>query len=309
MRFAIECSIDSLMLIEKEFHLQLGDAEYYLIPNKNGFISSIKITKKVDNPEKFYSEVLSGTGGSKLTINIRAEKEFVEKLRSEMQYLEASLSFDGPHTQIHWESPKQEWIPENDEEKSKLKIFKIEFKKEYPVKPKILTEEIFYSIIINRNNYDELTVLKAFYNDGIKFFKEFKYINAFYNFYFIIEDIYGGANTQNRLIIKSYKESENLKEHIKWIMDNYIKNNERHHTKLKEFLKDMGKTDSIEDIIEFLVLTRGRLHHFSRKSTLKIGTPLNQSDYESVAFLAMGIALRALLNEILEINKTIGIAK
>jgi hypothetical protein len=43
---------------------------------------------------------------------------------------------------------------------------------------------------------------------------------------------------------------------------------------------------------------RGRLHHFSRKSTLKQKpSPLAQQDYESLAFLTMGIAMKSILNE------------
>ena len=110
------------------------------------------------------------------------------------------------------------------------------------------------------------------------------------------------------LILKSFKESEDLIRFIEWVRDEHILNHEKHSKALIKFLDDMNKTTSTEDILDFLVNTRGRLHHFSRRSTLKIGTPFNQRDYETVAFFTMGIALRAILQEIYYINKELGIA-
>lgn len=309
MKYALECKVDSLHLIQKEIKYNKNDKEYILKPNTKGFIQSIKIIKTISNPESFFSEIIEGKGDSKLTINIKADEDVFNELKFEFQYLESSLAFGSAPIKIHWESPTQEWIAENKEEREKLKVFKTEVQRGYPIKPVFIEEEDIISFIDNKKDYEELTVLKTFYNNGGDFFRNFRYINAFYNFYYVIEDVYGGGKTQNRAIMNSYKKSRELKEHIKWVRDNYIDTSPKHKKNLDVFLKDMNKTDSVNDIIEFLVLTRGRLHHYSRKSTIKIGTPLNRLEYETVAFFMLGLAFRAILQEILNINKKLGIAK
>jgi len=303
MQYSLGYPADSLVRITGVYNFKMGDKEYSIIPNEQGFISHFKIVKKIQNPEEFYSEISPGKGDSKLTISIKSGIGVVDELKSDFQYLESSIAFMGSFTKIRWENPIQEWIPETEEEKSKLKIIKFEHKKIGCLKSiSILPEKDFKEMILDKLKYDSLTILQAFYNDGKNFYDDFKYINAFYNFYFVIEDIYGGNNTLNRLIKKSFKNSTDMRNNIKWVMDTQIKPHKKHNNNITNFLKDMNLTYTVDDIIDFLVDTRGRLHHFSSKSTLKIGTPFNQSDYESVAFLASGIALRAVLGEILKIN-------
>ena len=303
MKYSLGYPADSLVRITGVYNFKLGDKEYSIIPNEQGFISHFRIVKKIQNPEEFYSKISPGKGDIKLTINIKSGKGVVDELKSDFQYLESSIAFMGSFTKIHWENPIQKWIPETEEEKAKLKILRFEHSKlGYKRSLPIFYINDFKEMILDKPKYDSLTVLQAFYNDGKNFYDEFKYINAFYNFYYVIEDIYGDGNTKNRLIKKSFKASKELRENIKWVIDTQIKPNKKHNKNITNFLKDMNLTDDIDDIIDFIVDTRGRLHHFSRKSTLKIGTPFNQSDYESLAFLAMGIALRAILGEIMKIN-------
>lgn len=310
MKYSLECDVDSLTSIERDYEINYEDKKYFLYPNERGFIGKIRIEKDVKEPEKFISEIGPGQGESKATIIIRSDPVIVEELRSDLQYLETQISFGGNYTKIHWEDPKTEYIPESEEEKEQLKIRAFERKSEgYPITPVLLRDEDFKFFIETKEHYDELTVLKAFYCNGRNDFHNYNYINAFYNYYFVIEDLYGEGNTKNNLIMKSFKESDELIGHIEWVIENHIKNDERHLKNLTDFLDDMGKTIDVNDIIEFLVLTRGRLHHFSRKSTLKIGTPFNQRQYESIAFLAMGLAVRGILQRILKINRELGIAK
>ena len=310
MKYALECSIDSLTKIEEEFEIRYENKKYILTPNEKGFIVKIKIIKDIEEPEKFYSEISPGKGESVATFTIRSDTEIHNELISDFQYLESQISFGGNYTKIHWEDPKTEYIPESKEEREKLKILSVERRSGgYPVEPILLREEDFKWFIETKEHYEELSVLKAFFCNGRTEFHDYNYINAFYNFYFIIEDLYGNGNTRNSLILKSFKESEELKGHINWVMENHIKTDARHFKNITNFLSDMGKTPVIDDIIEFLVLTRGRLHHFTRKSTLKIGTPFNQRQYESVAYLSMGLDYRGIIQRILEKNRELGIAK
>lgn len=310
MKYKLECKVDSLAQINNEIKFELNDRAYVFRPNRDGFLSSIQIITKVENPDDFFTKLkphAHGKGQHEMVV--KSDESITRPLKEEMQYLEATIMFGGSPTKINWEDPERGWIPENEEEREKINVLQIAYERTYPQKITVLDENYFKSIIESREDYDDLTILQAFYNDGNRFFCEFKYVNAFYHFYFVIEDLYGAGKTSNRLIEKSFKESDDLRRFIEQVRDEHILNHERHSKSFIDFLDDMGKTTSTDDIIEFLVKTRGRLHHFSRRSTLRIGTPFNQRAYETIAFFVMGLALKGILQETYYINIELGIAK
>ncbi len=309
MKFKLKCKVDSFTKIDNEIKFELNDKKYIFQSNRNGFLSSIEIITEVENPDAYFAKITPNAHGKgHHSMVIRSDESITRQLQEEMQCLEASIMFGGSPTKIDWENPERGWIPENEEEKVKINVLQISYERKYPQKITVLDEKRLISIIESRNDYTNITILEAFYNDGTRFFNEFKYINAFYNFYFVIEDLYGDGNTINRLIEKSFKESDDLRRFLENVRDNHILNHEKHSKSFIDFLDEMGKTTSTDDVIDFLVNTRGRLHHFSRKSTLRIGTPFNQREYEAIAFFVMGIALRAILQETYYINIELGIA-
>lgn len=128
-----------------------------------------------------------------------------------------------------------------------------------------------------------------------------RFINAFYNFYFILEDLYGSGKTKNYDILKVLRSSDEFKESLNWIFKTQL-NDDRHKTNLYNFCNEEGITYNINGLIELLVKVRGNLHHYSSRSTKHIGTPFNQDDFESIAFMTMGLSVKAILNKILKIN-------
>lgn len=303
MKYSLECKVDSKILIGDTISIVEGAKEYILTPDKKGFLASIKITAKVENPEKFYSKLEKGNGKVKWNITIESDATLFSDLRSDFQYLESSLAFVGNLKRIHWAEPKQEWIPETEEEKSKLKVFGAYFKREVPDKPTILRKQDFTQIIKGKDKYHYLTTLKSFYREGKNSFDQFQYVGAFYSFYFIIEDLFGAGKTKNRQIEESFKSSVELKEAIKWMMNGQIRTSEKHSRNIRKFLRELNLHDTTEDIIRLLIRTRGRVHHYTSKSSLKQATPLTQRDFESIAFLSMGIAMKSILREMIKINR------
>lgn len=128
-------------------------------------------------------------------------------------------------------------------------------------------------------------------------YRSFRYINAFFNFYFFIEDLYGGGKTKNYHVEENFKRSIHIIEAIKDTIKEFNEqlNLKRHQTILIDFLELEKLTYTVEGIISLIVKTRGNLHHFSQKSTQKKGHPLNQRDFETMAYLLMSICIRALV--------------
>ncbi|MFP3949896.1 MAG: hypothetical protein ACLFUZ_02250 [Candidatus Micrarchaeia archaeon] len=210
MKFSMECEVEASSLLSDTVSINHDGIEYTFYPNEEGKLGKIQLTMPVEDPEKFYSEIKSNPSGRvKHSIRMDLDAEIHQRLTLEFQRLEAVLTHNGVRC-IVWDQPKLSWIPETEEEKAKTKVFSLEQKKEYPQIEEKLDNELLEREIGSLNKYDELIVLHAFLREGKNEFRKFRYINAFYNFYFVLEDLYGGNNTKNDLIEKNFLESKEL---------------------------------------------------------------------------------------------------
>jgi hypothetical protein len=292
-------------MIKSELKAVNGLTEYILRPDDNGWLTSIKIIRTVKTPARYSSRIDPGTGPVKANIVIEGDrKEYLELIR-EFQELESLLSFstNGNLKNIDWDSPKEEFIPETDEERKRVHVSSFAFTKEYPDIPVSLSEQEFETIINTKERYASLMVPKAFYKEGINEFTSRRYINAFYNFYFILEDIYGKGKTKNKDISETFRQSKDLIQIIEWTLKDVIGKNKRHSDNIKNFCVEERVTYDVTGIIDLLQRIRGNLHHYSSKSSKHLGTPFTHEDFESIAFLTMCLALQTILRKIADINQ------
>jgi hypothetical protein len=296
LKYSLECQVVSNILIGQTITFVEAGKEFVFTSNEKGILTKIKITDKVENPEKFYSKI-SETKPPQITIN--EDPLIREELISYFQYLEGHLGLIANLTKIFWNEPTVEWIPENDEERNKLKVFSAHFSRAHSNLPTELDVKVIMSIIRNKPNRDNLTILMSFYREGKVFFDRFEYINAFYDFYFILEDLFGKEAWRNWQVKKNFKSSLELQETVKWALSKLIDSTEKHKKEITALLKENNLQYDVEGIIGLLVEMRGHLHHFSRRRDLKQKpSPLAQQNYESLAFLTMAIAMQSILNEI-----------
>jgi hypothetical protein len=221
-----------------------------------------------------------------------------------LQYLESELSFYANLKKIYWEIPNITVIPENDEDKNVANVLSVELtEKRYP-DPKIkLTLDVFENMVLNKKTYDFLTIPKSFFREGEREFKSFRYINAFYNYYFILEDLYGKGKTRNYAIEENFKKSLTFRNHIDWIINNGLKG--KHKTNIQTLLSEENKSYDVDGLIELIVKVRGNLHHFSSKSSKHKGTPFNHQHFESMALLLGCLSKMCIMQKIDERNKGI----
>ena len=305
MKYSLECGVDGKVMIGVTIQVAMGTKDFILIPDEQGWLSSIKIIAKVAEPQEFHPRIEPGEGRVKAKIIIKRDPGLRQELIREFQELESIFSFDtnGALKSIRWDEPKEEVIPETDEEKTRVSVSGFHFKKEYPDYHTKLDEKTFERIVQTKQLYISLVVPKAFYREGINEFHLRRYINAFYNFYFVLEDLYGQGKTKNKDVISAFKNSTEFKEYLEWVIKNHIDTHERHQANIQKFCSEEKVAYNVGGLIELLQKVRGNLHHYSTKSSKRVGSPFNHEDFESIAFLTMGLALRAILQRILEINR------
>jgi len=57
MKYSLECKVDSRLAIGSVIDIIEDTKEYIFTPDKEGILASLKIIKKMDDPEKFYSKI------------------------------------------------------------------------------------------------------------------------------------------------------------------------------------------------------------------------------------------------------------
>ena len=147
-------------------------------------------------------------------------------------------------------------------------------------------------------------VPKAFYKEGINEFTSRRYINAFYNFYFILEDIYGEGKTKNKDIVEAFKQSSEFVIIIERTLKDILERDKRHNNNIRNFCKEENVTFDTKGVIELLQKIRGNLHHYSSKSSKHLGTPFAHEEFESIAYLTMCLALQTIFLKIVHINQS-----
>lgn len=303
MKFSLACKVDSKIEIPKEIKIEYDGKEYFFYPDGKNILEKIKIIVKVNHPEKFYSKIYYNPNSAvKHAIVVERDADLFDSLIKEFQEIESNLAFSGNVKRISWDNPEEEVICETSEEKQKVMVFSTHFIKSYPEKITVANEDTMKDLIFTKERYASLVTPKAFWREGKNSYNSFAYINAFFNFYFVIEGLHGGGKTKNDQIEEELKKSVKFREIINWAIDN-LKKETKHFDTINGMLKYRQKSLNTESLIELIVKTRGELHHFVNNSNKLQGTPFNNRDFESITWILLGIANLCILYKIVEINR------
>jgi hypothetical protein len=301
MKLAVECAADAVhVYVGTGLNVVRGDREYSLAGDADGKLAAVKIVVRVPEDDYVASQVQPGSGDVALQVRIRFPRVY-DRLVSEMQVLEGLLSFrcEGQFARLRWDTPKVEFMPGNEREKAYVAVHGFQSSQEYRDHPIRISEDAWAEMVNTSNRVGDLVVPLSFFREALNDFRQFRYVGAFCNFYFILEDFYGGGKTRNRDVERQFKNSHELRESVRWAMDSCLQR-KQHRAEVQQLCEEEKKEYSVDGLIELLVRVRGNLHHFSGGSSKRHGTPLNQQDFESVAFLAMGLASRAVAGRLFD---------
>lgn len=207
-----------------------------------------------------------------------------------LQYFESIGAFWAGVRRIHWDHPAADWVPESDKEDGELNVGNIRVSGKYPDPPTPISVKLIGELLGRRSTHAYLTVPMAFFREGIKEFQEFRYIQAFFNFYFFLEGFFGAGHSDHR-VVERFNASPTLRQAVGDALA-FLQADRRRWEDLQQRV-GQGITDlGVEEIINCIVRLRGRLHHFSVRSTVIQGHPLNQREFEWCAYLVMAICLK-----------------
>jgi len=306
MRLAIESEVDSTIILANIIKIENDKFQYEFIPDQKGILIKIKITVKVPDPTKFYS-VIKPTPDqtSKYNITINEDKELFDMVISEFKELESILAFSTNSLKsIKWDFPKHNLICDSEEEKKKVGVLGFNLERKWPDKITRIDENELQKILKGKEDYSELTTVKAFWRESENFYKRFRYIDSFYYSYFIMEGLYSNGKTRLKDVIDEFQKSSDLCKSVDFIIDG-INKSPKHKQKIEAMLKARNVALNREGIVTLIVKTRGDLHRFLDAPNKIQATPFSQKDFECLAWVTMGLAYHSILMKILAINQRI----
>lgn len=217
-----------------------------------------------------------------------------------LQHIESFGAIDRGIERIKWDRLIIRWIPETEDERKELPISEYERKLSYDFPKSVLTKKWLTDTIIHRRQMGDLHLQFSFYREGVNFFHNFQYQNAFLNFFLMLEGFFGNGKHKTHDLEREFSKSDILEYAINETLIKLSNQNGTHHKWLIQKAKKYEKPIDKSVLISEMIKVRGSLSHFSIKSQKIQRNPYNDRDYESLAFIAMSICLYATIKLRLE---------
>lgn len=299
MRYCICAKVEGNIYLTKAGEIRRGDFvfEFRLAPDSRLSEIAASILVPENKLPSMATTFDQGDGNVIPRIKIGGDRELYDRLISELQLLEADLSFatQGALRKIYWDNPSSvEFISEIDSESDPPTISSFSFHRSYPTRPARFSIETIGGVLNRASQSMQLRISKAFWREGLEYHNQFKYIQAFYSFYFVIEDYFARGKTGESEVLKQFSQSSQFQEILRRGFTEIVKD-QRHKNKLLRLFKDGGLAPNLDSLPVFLFRMRGKLHHYYSESSKLQGTPFNQADFESLSLLLMYIATETIV--------------
>lgn len=285
MRLQIQCDVEADTFLEETITIERPDRTFSFHPDKSGILSKIAITADVPDPEKFYSEIRHIPGKPTQIIRSRDE-DLYESVIRDFQEIESLMTPILQMRKVHWENNSYQLIIESEDERARVGLSGWTLTPGEPIRELFpASKSAFEAIISSKSTAQILIVPMAFYREGCLDFESKRYINAFFNFYFVLEGLYGKGKTADHQIRDEFLKTPALKQVVGCI----INDAEMFEPKDKEGILAMLNRRTFNydfaGIVGLIVKTRGDLHHFTNNPNRIQGSPFTQANFRPVAIL------------------------
>ncbi len=290
MQFQLTAAVISDNTLIGPFGCKDGDLVCEFLGDPGQPISEIVVRKKVRDYRALLPSI--DTNGQLPHVRVPANP-VSDELIAVLQHFESIGSFWCGIERIAWHDCESTWVPETAAEGEELSLLSFgALRRVYPPLRDTVLPGLVEEIIRFRGSFKRLVLPFSFYREGMNEYRQHRYINAFYNFYFFLEDLYGEGHTKNRKVLQSFLGSEELATAVRTALEKFAQPEmAEQNAGLAFHLENENCDRTVEGALRLLVNVRGTLHHFSQHSSKFKGHPLNHEAFRSVAFLTMATAI------------------
>jgi hypothetical protein len=306
MKFVLDCDADSNTILPRPLEIKTPSRHFLISIDDRGCVKRIKVTADVPDPSKFQwglepvPEPHDPSVGPYI-VHAIYDSDLYASMVSDIQCLEATLGLMFGVRKVHWEHPTISVIFEAEAEcragwegLASVKAGRGEAK---PVRPE---PQAFAAFATLSFNYRAIVVAQSFWRQGESDLDEGKFVNAFFNYYFVLEGLYGNGKTKNYQVLEEFKKSGELRDSIERHLSE--KQPMQFIYQVKAMLDRRRKRPDADGFLSLLVWTRGDLHHFANNPNKTSGSPLTHKEYEGIAMLARFLSRRGLMLQMERLN-------
>jgi hypothetical protein len=306
MKLSVKCDVESDIILTRRLEIKAEDLTLCFEVDKQGRWILIELRAELADPSQMkwgLQPVPDPKSWNKAPYNVVGEFEpgLYKSVIQKLQALESTLSVFFPVRSVNWRYPTIAVIFEDGDSEDPnirdLQSIRFGRQKLGPIKA---GEKPFVQIVGLALKSQPLVIIGSFWREGENDWVSGKFINAFFNFYFVLEGIYGHRNTKNGLVKKAFLASEELKTSIQAFLAGQHPMDSL--TQLVKMVNVSNRLPTAEELVGLLVSTRGTLHHFQNNPNRRQGSPLAHDEYRGIAYLARSLAHKGILAEAVRIG-------
>lgn len=304
MKFGVVCDVDGKTYLDNGGTVEYGGMRYsfYVKDIKERLLTQVRIISDVDDPEQYSFHKTEPTPDGKFKVTQSFEPHIQQKLIRELQTLESLLGTLGNIKRVYWNKATFEYYPETEAEFKRFNILPaFFFMHEFPMDdPALVSIADLTPYLRHIDTLNGLAAPMSFYREAKAEYSVGRYINSFFSSYFIIEGLFGNGQWRQRDVVRELTQSPVFSSFVKAYLDEVAMNNDPGEgmTKAQLIEELQNQPFTVEGLVERIVETRGRLHHFSVTSTQTQGTPFNHLDYKRISLISFIFAGQSLTHYI-----------
>jgi hypothetical protein len=308
MRYEVAADAEGTIYIGEAVTVEHDDLWFDFTADENGYLKEIVVGKTVPESmvDEFQSTIDPQSGPVKARISIGGNRDLHDTLIDSLQMIESHLAWatNAALQRIRWDAPRQQFVPESADEEQLLSILSVSHKREYPPLLAEIAPDLLETIVQSAPLYDELRVPMSFWREGQVYFARFRYIEAFYQFYFVIEDFYASGRSSKASVLRAFERSSEFGSLCDLALDKF-QAMPRHGESLKELFDVFQCEVTRKGLQDLLFAVRGALHHYSSGSPRPKGTPFNQQFFETIALVTAYLSTTAIGYRIVQIGQSL----
>jgi hypothetical protein len=235
------------------------------------------------------------------------DKETVLALEHHLQEMESFLAFSLGNlalVRIRWKDAESSLLPESAEEEAQVQFWGFSVKRGSARKPVLVSADSFAKLVRVAPIYRELTIVTSFWREGQIFEEAGQFVQAFYSYYFVIEDMFADGKTGEKAVLAAFGSNAEFSEICSITVTTFSRPNDKHNDAVRRLMMEEGCVLDVPGLQKFLFRIRGNLHHYFSKSQRTRHHPFNQEEFQPVALLVMYMSTLAIARRTIVLHNT-----
>lgn len=262
------------------------DREVEFTVGREGVVTAVSVTVNAGGAESWPTIRPGRQPGVRADFNLNEPR--YDEITADLRVLEGLLAFYGLE-RIDFESRSVKWLPENGEESRQLAI--LSFSSEFePLGARMMEPapiDFLARAVLVASRARDLEIPLSFFRKGMTDVGGRRFIDAFYEFYFMMETLFAQGRSRSKAVKSTFRGSPLLRAAIERTLQ--VMESEPRTKSLEQAFMQKYRGRSVDQAIDHFVELRGHLHHhFSRNP--RAWHPERHADYEIDALVAFRVA-------------------